>query len=354
MSLYKRYVDNVWNNRKKIIPVRMDGRKAAVYISKLGIQPDLIYLDMGHSYEEVIGDLNVITREFPNVIIVGDDYLYWTGVRKAVLETRYRLNIPYLNIDKNCYALLYGKQEKYMTYNNNIFGKKIKRFYDKTIKKYTFEEIQYSLIPSYVSNTTRVFIIPIYKSSDINLYKHLFNQNNKIYIIVLSKKKESLYSIYNYGYIYFNDKLKKDGKEYTYIFIDPEQIVDIKDYKCCDGILSITTIKDINQEVYSSLGNLSINEKCMKQIKYFPHDIQDLLINRYFFFKTITDNKFIIYQSFIKKNMNDTELDFNKLYSSLSNKKRKYYSTYNNKNHTVNLHILDKKILSQNIHIIIV
>ena len=42
-ELYNRYIDNVWNNRKKIIPVRMDGRKAAIYISKLGIKPDLIY-----------------------------------------------------------------------------------------------------------------------------------------------------------------------------------------------------------------------------------------------------------------------------------------------------------------------
>ena len=143
-ELYNRYIDNVWNNRTKIVPVRMDGKKAAVYISKLGIIPDLIYLDMGHSYDEVIEDLNVITASFPNVIIVGDDYLYWPGVRKAVLETRYKLDIPYLDVDKNCYALLYKGQDKYMTYDNDSIGRKIKKFYDKRVKKYSHEEIQYS------------------------------------------------------------------------------------------------------------------------------------------------------------------------------------------------------------------
>ena len=111
-DLYNRYVDNVWTNKDKIIPVKMDGKDAAIYLSKIGIKPDLIYLDMGHSYEEVIDDLTVITQAFPETIIIGDDYLFWTGVKKAVVEIRYKYDIPYLNIDKNCYALVYEKDKK--------------------------------------------------------------------------------------------------------------------------------------------------------------------------------------------------------------------------------------------------
>lgn len=361
-ELYHRYIDNVWNNRKKIIPVRMDGRKAAVYISKLGVQPDLIYLDMGHSYEEVIGDLNVLTKEFPNVVIVGDDYMYWPGVKKAVLETRYRLDIPYLDVDKNCYALLYDKQDKYMTYDNDAIGKKTKRFYDKTVRDYSTEEIQYSLTPEYVSNTVRIFIIPVYKTKDINLYKNLLkdNKSKNIFIVVLSKKKESIFSIYNYGYKYFNDTLKKKGKKYTFIFIDPEQIVDSKDYKCCDGLLSITTFLDYNKDIYSSFGNLSIGEATMNKLKFFPHNINNKYIERYSLYYKIINMKLIIYQSFVKKNIGTIEIGhlknnkqmMKRLYGVKQNIKKKWDVYMGNTE--INLHVRSKKVLSDNIYIIIV
>jgi hypothetical protein len=352
-ELYNRYIDNVWNNRTKIVPVRMDGKKAAVYISKLGIIPDLIYLDMGHSYDEVIEDLNVITASFPNVIIVGDDYLYWPGVRKAVLETRYKLDIPYLDVDKNCYALLYKGQDKYMTYDNDSIGRKIKKFYDKRVKKYSHEEIQYSLYPTYVENTIKVFIIPVYDTQTIKTYTHLFTSTD-ISIVVLSTKKESIFSIYNYGYIYFNDNLKEKGKIYTYIFIDPDNVVSDKDYKCTNGLLSITKIKDINQEVYSSLGTMSIDEATMKKLKYFPHSLEDININRFFLFKKLIDNKLMIYQHFAEKEINDTEINWDKLHKSLSKKKNKYYKIYNKPTIDVKLNILHKQLLKSGAYIIMV
>ncbi len=354
-ELYKRYIDNVWNNRKKIIPVRMDGRKAAEYISKLGIQPDLIYLDMGHSYEEVIGDLDIITKSFPKVIIVGDDYLYWPGVRKAVLETRYLLDIPYLNVDKNCYALLYEGQEKYMTYDNDVIGRNTKRFYDKTVHKYSTEEIQYSLQLHYKLKMNRVFIIPIYQTKDINKYENILKKknNNDTFIIVLSKKKESLFSLYNYGYIYFKNHIQNKKHSYVFIYIDPSQIADIDNFKPCEGFLSITTTNDYNQEVYSSLGNMMIDESTMKKIEYFPHGIQDELIYRFFLFKTIIKNKIIIQQYFVDKKINNKNIDWDKIYKSLSLKKKKHYKIFDSKPN-INLVILDQKKLSDKINIIIV
>ena len=242
-----------------------------------------------------------------------------------------------------------------MTYNNNDIGKKTKRFYDKTVRKYSTEEIQYSLLPKYITGVKKVFIVPVYNTTDINKYSKMFKNKDKnnIFIVVLSKKKESLFSIYNYGYIYFNDYIKNKKHSYVFIYIDPSQIVNIEHYKSCEGFLSTTTINDINQEAYSSLGNMSIDETTMNKIKYFPHGIDDEMIYRFFLFKSLIDNKIVIHQYFVEKNINSNELDWDKLYPSLSKKKKEYYKIYNNKV-KINLSILDKKNVSDSIYIVIV
>ena len=298
-ELYKRFIDNTWEFRNKIIPVRMDGKKAATYLSKLGIKPDLIYLDMGHSYEEVIADLKVIVPAFPNTIIIGDDYLYWPGVKKAVLEIRHKYNIPYLNVDKNCYALLYKKDLKYMTYNNYLLGK--------NINWYNNEEIQYSSLPQYNKNI-RIFIIPINKDTQISKYKNLIKQNKKDMFIIINSENSN-FSKYNHAYKWFIKNEKNPNKyNISFIFIDPSQILANKNYKTCDGMLSITTSMNSNRETYSSLGNLSIDKKTMEIIQRFPHNIYNKFVNRHFLFNSLIKNKIIIYQLFVKKDICDLEL----------------------------------------------
>ena len=85
----------MWKYRNRLIPVKMDGRKAMKYLNELGIKPDMIYLDMGHSYEEVIDDLKVLMKYFPDVLILGDDIFHWKGVAQAVKETvtKYKINL---------------------------------------------------------------------------------------------------------------------------------------------------------------------------------------------------------------------------------------------------------------------
>ncbi len=302
-ELYKRFIDNTWEFRNKIIPVRMDGKKAATYLSKLGIKPDLIYLDMGHSYEEVIKDLNVIVPAFPKTIIVGDDYLFWPGVKKAVLETRHKYNIPYLNVDKNCYALLYKKDLKYMTYNNYLIGQ--------NINKYKNEEIQYSSLPKYNKNI-RIFIIPINKETEISKYKTVIKQDKKdMFIIVNSENSD--FSKYNQGYKWFLKNEKNPNRhDISFIFIDPSQILANKYYKTCDGLLSITKSMNNNREPFSSLGNLSIDKKTMKVIDEFPNHEHNKFVNRYILYNKIIKKKLIIYQSFAKKDICSLELGFSK------------------------------------------
>ena len=58
------------------------------------------------------------------------------------MQIREEKKIPYLDIDYNCYALLYKEHKKYMTYDNDEYGK--------DVDKYKNQEIQYSFIPNKV------------------------------------------------------------------------------------------------------------------------------------------------------------------------------------------------------------
>lgn len=105
-NLYDTFIVNMWDVRERVVPVRMDGRKAMKYLHSLGLKPDLIYLDMDHSYESAKGDLECLMKYFPDTLILGDDVLYWKGVAKAVKEIVKEHNITNLEINKNCYALV--------------------------------------------------------------------------------------------------------------------------------------------------------------------------------------------------------------------------------------------------------
>lgn len=105
-ELYNTFLSNMWNYRDRVIPVRIDGRKGVKLLSSLGIKPDMIYLDMDHSYESAKGDLKILMDHFSDVLILGDDILYWSGVAKAVKETVHDYKVHRLEIQQNCYALV--------------------------------------------------------------------------------------------------------------------------------------------------------------------------------------------------------------------------------------------------------
>lgn len=105
--LYNQFVRNLWPHRRRVIPVKMDGRKAVEYLHKRGIRPDLIYLDMGHTYNEVRGDLVPLMKCYKDVPILGDDILHhWEGVARAVKECVREHRIHRLEINQNCYVLV--------------------------------------------------------------------------------------------------------------------------------------------------------------------------------------------------------------------------------------------------------
>ena len=71
-----------------VIPFRMDFRNGYSILSGRGMYFDLCYIDGGHDYESVIGDIEACYKLLPpNGALIGDDFTtYHTGVVRAVSE----------------------------------------------------------------------------------------------------------------------------------------------------------------------------------------------------------------------------------------------------------------------------
>ena len=105
-SSYDTFIRNMWDYRDRLIPLRMDGNEAMHYLHDKGIIPDLIYLDMDHEYDPVKKDLGILTKYYPQTVIVGDDMKYHHGVDQAVNEMGKKLKNYILEVDVNSYALV--------------------------------------------------------------------------------------------------------------------------------------------------------------------------------------------------------------------------------------------------------
>jgi len=85
--LYETFLANCWAYRHRLIPLKSTTIEGIEELRQTGAEPQLIYLDAGHMYEEVKADLGAIGKALPNVRIAGDDYGgSWEGVKRAVDE----------------------------------------------------------------------------------------------------------------------------------------------------------------------------------------------------------------------------------------------------------------------------
>jgi glycosyltransferase involved in cell wall biosynthesis len=96
-TLYETFLVNCWDYRERILPVRLSTQEGLNLIARLGIPPDLIYVDAAHDIDSVRQDLRTTVQLFPEVAIVGDDWFansVQQGVREVVqecgLEARFR------------------------------------------------------------------------------------------------------------------------------------------------------------------------------------------------------------------------------------------------------------------------
>ena len=82
----KTFMVNLWEHRKRIVPVQMDSLTAVHRLKAAGVKPDLIYLDTSHLYPETLHEIQVIKEAFPEVPLVGDDWLWCDRNREQAVK----------------------------------------------------------------------------------------------------------------------------------------------------------------------------------------------------------------------------------------------------------------------------
>ena len=84
-NLYETFLVNLWDDRKRLIPLRANTVEGLENLHQWRICVDLTYIDASHEYEEVFCDIKTAIDLFPNSTICGDDWS-WGDVRRAVEE----------------------------------------------------------------------------------------------------------------------------------------------------------------------------------------------------------------------------------------------------------------------------
>ncbi len=102
--LYETFLGNLWEHKKRIIPLKMDTKKALRKIKQMGIVPDAIYIDANHTYKDVKAEIELSLKLFPNTILLGDD-INWRGVKKAVLECADKYGYEVIK-NRNCWRYM--------------------------------------------------------------------------------------------------------------------------------------------------------------------------------------------------------------------------------------------------------
>ena len=178
--LYNIFITNMWDCKNRIIPLKMDGKSACEYLSKLKIKPDFIYLDMDHTYKSVIGDLSAIFNAFPNTLIVGDDIKYHKGVGQAVKEGIIGKKYS-IEMNKNSYVLI-PQTDKY-----DYFFEKSGLYYqfDEVVLKYPREKLSI-IIP--MRNTKNIEDLCLKYS----LHFNKLTRQYKLYFMTYSEIKDNL------------------------------------------------------------------------------------------------------------------------------------------------------------------
>jgi alkylated DNA repair dioxygenase AlkB len=82
-SLYEAFLFHMWPWRSRVFAVRRKSVEGLRAIHRIGVAPDLIYIDADHSQQAVLDDLKACAELFPGAILVGDDW-QWEEVRAAV------------------------------------------------------------------------------------------------------------------------------------------------------------------------------------------------------------------------------------------------------------------------------
>lgn len=106
-TLYETFIVNCWEHRNRLVPLKMNTIEGLHEVAKHGCQPDLIFIDASHRYDDVLKDLEETYRLFPESTICGDDWCHTLdnrGVRRAVKDFTKAHGLSYTH-NKNFWCL---------------------------------------------------------------------------------------------------------------------------------------------------------------------------------------------------------------------------------------------------------
>lgn len=83
-NLYETFLVNCWDFKDRLIPLKASTIEGLREIHRSEVEPNFIYIDASHFYEDVLMDITISIVLFPNAKIGGDDWLW--GKRKPVRQ----------------------------------------------------------------------------------------------------------------------------------------------------------------------------------------------------------------------------------------------------------------------------
>jgi len=112
-TLFEHFQSNLWENRDRVHPLKMDTIEGLEFLKELGPDVDMVYVDASHDETSVTSDLDKVRQICPNAVICGDDFGAWEGVTQAVKKVEDRR----LWVDTFAYRLdkIRARREKVIT-----------------------------------------------------------------------------------------------------------------------------------------------------------------------------------------------------------------------------------------------
>lgn len=91
-NLYDSFQANLAEYKNRVIPIQMDSITGMQVVEKIGVKPDVVWIDWSHDMKSVIADVGMAIQNFPDAIICGDDWT-WTEVRKGLAEIEHLFGV---------------------------------------------------------------------------------------------------------------------------------------------------------------------------------------------------------------------------------------------------------------------
>jgi hypothetical protein len=72
---YSTFLRNLWHWRDRVVPIRANSQDGLRQMAEARLVPELVYLDVDHTYESVSRELNFCTAHWPTATILGSGCL---------------------------------------------------------------------------------------------------------------------------------------------------------------------------------------------------------------------------------------------------------------------------------------